>query len=131
MKRAIWASMGIALAGNGAFMLFAPLAWYGLVPGVPETGPFNPHFVRDIGCAYLVTGASLLWLLREARAWPAALAAGAFLGLHAALHVVEFAEGRVQIAHAASDAVLVVLPAVLLLGYAWRRKQFAETQGAG
>lgn len=131
MKRTLWMLMGLALAGNGLFMLAAPLAWYGLVPGVPETGPFNPHFVRDIGCAYVVTGASLLWLVRSAHAWPAALAAGSFLGLHAALHVVAFAQGRIEAGHAVSDALLVMLPAVLLPAYAWRRRSSTMAQGAG
>jgi hypothetical protein len=42
------------LAGNGVFMLAWPAVWYGLTPGVAETGPFNPHFARDVGGAYLV-----------------------------------------------------------------------------
>src|SRR5262249_52922948 len=46
--------VGLALAANGTFMLVAPSAWYGLVPGVAATGPLNAHFVRDIGAAYLV-----------------------------------------------------------------------------
>jgi hypothetical protein len=103
-------------------MLAAPLAWYGVTPGVPETGPFNPHFVRDIGCAYLVVGASLLWLLRDARAWPAALASGAFLSLHAGVHAFDFIQGRIDLHHAGGDAVLVVLPAVLLVRMALRRR---------
>ena len=45
------------LGGNGLAMLFAGLWWYGVVPGVTATGPYNPHFVRDIGAAYLVAGA--------------------------------------------------------------------------
>ena len=31
------------------------------IPGVAATGPANPHFIRDIGCAYLVTALALLW----------------------------------------------------------------------
>lgn len=122
MKNLIWNAIGISLAANGLFMLFAPLAWYGFVPGVVETGPFNPHFVRDIGCAYIVAGGGLLWLLRDQRAWPAAMASGAFLALHAATHVWDFALGRIELAHFASDLVLVVLPAVLVLSIAWRRR---------
>jgi hypothetical protein len=44
---------GISLVANGVMMLAAAAGWYGAVPGVPDTGPFNPHFVRDIGAAYL------------------------------------------------------------------------------
>ena len=49
--------VGLGLLANGLTMLANPDAWYGLLPGVVQTGPFNPHFVRDIGAAYLVTGA--------------------------------------------------------------------------
>jgi hypothetical protein len=33
---------GILLSGNGLFMLIAPLVWYDFVPGVTDTGSFNP-----------------------------------------------------------------------------------------
>ena len=45
-------------------MLAAGPLWYETVPGVPDTGPFNPHFVQDIGVAFLVAGLAL-----AARAW--------------------------------------------------------------
>jgi uncharacterized protein YjeT (DUF2065 family) len=122
MRNAMWILIGVSLAANGLFMLFAPLTWYGMVPGVVETGPFNPHFVRDIGCAYLVAGGGLLWLLADQRAWPAAMASGVFQALHAATHVWDFALGRIELAHFASDLVLVILPAVLVLRLAWRRR---------
>ncbi len=121
MKNLTWIVIGVSLAANGLFMLFAPLTWYGVVPGVVETGPFNPHFVRDIGCAYIVAGGGLLWLLRDPRAWPAAMASGAFLALHAATHVWDFALGRIELAHFASDLVLVILPALLVLYVAKKR----------
>ncbi len=80
--------LALVLAGNGVVMLAAGPWWYGAVPGVIETGPFNPHFVKDIGAAYLVCGAAFAW-----RAWrpgsgrSATVAAAAFLVLHAAIHV--------------------------------------------
>jgi len=40
---------GLFLFGNGLFMLVVPSAWYHFVPGVTHTGPFNQHFIRDIG----------------------------------------------------------------------------------
>jgi hypothetical protein len=43
-------------------MLLDPAGWYALAPRVPETGPLNPHFVRDIGCAYILTGFALAGL---------------------------------------------------------------------
>ena len=47
-------------------MLAVPAGWYDADPGVSETGPFNPHLVRNIGVAYLVAGAALVWFAIEA-----------------------------------------------------------------
>lgn len=53
MPKSLWLSVavlfGVALAANGIFMLVAPENWYFAVPGVTSTGPFNQHFLRDIG----------------------------------------------------------------------------------
>lgn len=57
MRVALAMGLGLLLAANGLFMLADPAQWYAIVPGVPETGPFNAHFVRDIGAIYVVTGA--------------------------------------------------------------------------
>ena len=54
------------MGANGVVMLAAGRWWYGAVAGVPETGPFNPHFVKDIGAAYLVVGAAFAWLAARA-----------------------------------------------------------------
>jgi hypothetical protein len=37
-------------------MLASPEGWYLAVPGVTTTGPFNQHFVRDIGLIFLFVG---------------------------------------------------------------------------
>jgi len=88
-------ALGLALGANGARMFVAPAAWHLWVPGVVETGPANLHFIRDIGGAYLVAGISVIWLaLAPVRAWPAALAGGIFLGLHALVHSYDFFTGH-------------------------------------
>ena len=33
-------------------MLFAGPTWWTSVPGASETGPFNLHFVQDVGAAF-------------------------------------------------------------------------------
>ena len=58
-QRLLAAVIGLVMAANGIAMLLAGPAWYAAVPGVTETGPFNPHFVKDIGAAYLTAGAGL------------------------------------------------------------------------
>jgi hypothetical protein len=62
-------------------------------PGVPETGPLNPHFVRDIGCAYFLTSFALAGLAFTERGWPAALIGALFLTLHALARVATVSPG--------------------------------------
>ena len=52
--------LGLALAANGIFMLVSPEHWYVLVPGVTSTGPFNQHFLRDIGLIFVFLGGAFL-----------------------------------------------------------------------
>ncbi len=44
--------MGLAAAANGLLMLESPAQWYLWVPGVTTTGPYNQHFIRDIGLIF-------------------------------------------------------------------------------
>src|SRR5262249_24395700 len=92
-----------------------PAGWYDLVPGVPDTGPLNPHFVRDIGCAYLVSGAAFAWLAFDDRARPAAIAGAAFLTLHALVHIADAIAGRAHAEHAAVTIAAVFVPAAIAL----------------
>ena len=110
---AIW--LGLALAANGLFMLFDPAGWYAVAPGVPETGPLNPHFVRDIDCAYILTGFALARLAFNERAWRAALIGALFLTLHAPVHVDDGFSGRVHANHVLTDLVAVYAPAAVAL----------------
>src|SRR5580698_333522 len=91
MTRILAALLALAMAVNGLVMLAAGRWWYGAVPGVTQTGPFNPHFVKDIGAAYLVVGATFAWFAgRPSPAARGAVAAAAvFLGLHAGVHIVD------------------------------------------
>lgn len=105
--------LGLLLAANGLFMLADSASWYAMVPGVPETGPFNPHFVRDIGAVYVVAGGALAVLALDERAVPAALAGALFLTLHALVHVADAIAGRLHTDHILSDLVTVFAPAVI------------------
>lgn len=115
MARPLTWALGLALAANGLVMLAVPAPWYGFVPGVAETGPLNLHFVRDIGAAYLVAGGGVVAFLLDPRARPAALAAVAFLTLHALVHIGDAIAGRESLLQLARDLPLVLLPGPLLL----------------
>jgi hypothetical protein len=80
--------------GNGAAMLVAPMRWFWFVPGVPLTGGYNAHFIRDIGLAYLMAGAALaIGLARTATRLLLWSAAAAWLMGHAVIHLLEVAAG--------------------------------------
>jgi hypothetical protein len=120
VRRAVALVLGIVLGSNGIWMLAAPENWYLRVPGVIATGPANLHFIRDIGCVYLVTAASLVWLaVQPAQSWPAALACSTFLALHALVHVWDAAAGREAAHRLLAELPTIVLPAILALWLAW------------
>jgi uncharacterized protein YjeT (DUF2065 family) len=121
MRRALALILGLGLAANGLLMLAAPADWYGTVPGVADTGPFNAHFVRDIGAAYLVAGATLVWFAFDVAARPAALASAAFLALHALVHLWDAAAEREHAHQLLVDLPTVFLPPALALLIAWPR----------
>lgn len=60
MARTLWIGVALALSvaaeANGLFMLASPARWYFSVPGVTDSGPFNQHFVPDIGLIFLLIG---------------------------------------------------------------------------
>ena len=78
MRRSIAAILAIPTLFNGLAMLLAGPRWYESVPGVTETGPFNPHFAQDTGAASLVAGLPLGLRAWRPRYWPAAVAAAVY-----------------------------------------------------
>ena len=114
MRRLIAAILAIpTLIINGLTMLAAGPLWYETVPGVSETGPFNPHFVQDIGVAFLLAGLALAARAWRPRYWPAAVAGAGFLTAHALLHVVNLARGHAH--YPAFDLLAIVLPSAAAL----------------
>ncbi|MBL8546898.1 MAG: hypothetical protein JNL81_10565 [Hyphomonadaceae bacterium] len=111
IKRVVAIALGIGSAANGAFMLAAPPLWYDSVPGLAHTGPFNAHFVSDIGVAYLVASLALIARAWRPRYWPAAVAGAAFMVGHAIIHVLDIASERTG--NVTVDVGLVIVPALL------------------
>ena len=122
MRRVVALILGIGLAANGLIMLAVPAGWYAMVPGVAESGPFNAHFVRDIGVAYLVAGTALAWFALDRAALPAALAGAAFLALHALVHLWDAAAGREHAHQLIVDLPSVFLPPALAILIVWPRR---------
>ena len=130
MRKLTLTLLGLGMLANGLFMLLFPATWYPSIPGVSATGPYNVHFIRDIGAAYSVSGAGLLALVRWPQAWPAAIAGSAFQLLHALVHVFDALQGRVAVDHLLNDALLVVVPAVVALALSWPRGSTAPSNYA-
>ena len=106
---------------NGAWMLADPPGWYtGIPAAVPDFGPLNEHFVRDIGAAFVVQGVALAWAA-FVPAWrlPLVVPVALFYVLHALAHVYDTARGLVGPAHWAIDFPAVYLPAVLMIVLVW------------
>ncbi len=115
IARTLIALVIVVCLANGAFMIGAPLAWYHALPTVPATGPANPHFIVDIGLAYLCSGAVLFYgvLYPEGR-WLALVAGALWLTLHGAFHMVELADGTATFARFKADAPGVLGPPSLV-----------------
>lgn len=114
--------LGIGMIANALWMLAGPMHWYHELPAaVPDTGPFNPHFVRDIGCAFLTVGVALIWASRSMRVrWPLTVIATLFLGAHALLHVYDTGVGNLPRDHWYLDFAGVYLPVLILSGVLWK-----------
>jgi hypothetical protein len=131
MRTKLGCLLGLFQVVLGLVMILAPRTFYDRVPGVPETGPFNPHFVRDIGCAFLVAGAGLVWFACDARARAAGVAGAAFLALHALVHVWDGLAGRERGEHLAHDLPVLLGFAILAFWVVWpRRSESLDRKGA-
>ena len=114
--RALFWLFGLLNVANGLWMLAAPEHWYLHLPaGVPDTGPLNVHFVRDIGAAFLTIGVAFCVAAPNApRHRGVVLAAALFMGLHALVHVMDLASGRLDVDHWLIDLPGVFAPAIIL-----------------
>jgi hypothetical protein len=113
MQRWTAAALAVFNGLNGLVMLFAGSTWWASVPGVPDTGPFNPHFVQDVGAAFLVSGLALAARAWRPAYWPAAVAGAGFLVVHAVIHLGMILGGHDH--HAVSNLAAVIVPAALAL----------------
>lgn len=123
--------LGIAAIANGVYMLVSPDSWYFAVPGVTTTGPFNQHFVRDIGLIFLFLGGA--FLVGAARPelrvifWAAPTI---WLTGHALFHFWEVAVGICSASAIPRDFPAVTLPAILGIALTLWAIQHARAEGA-
>jgi hypothetical protein len=112
-------ALGALHLANAFWMLSAPGNWYANLPAaVPDTGPLNVHFVRDIGCAFLSSGVALVWAAMSSQVGvrlACVVLAGVFVVGHASVHVFDLARGALGARHWLLDLPGVFAPALLLL----------------
>jgi uncharacterized membrane protein len=121
----VLAILGILSLINGSEMFFFPSRWFfKLVPGVPDTGPFNAHLVADGGAFNLALGVGLLIAARDpARHWAVLMTAALAGVIHSALHLWSHETGILPFNHMATEAFGIYVPALILtvLSYlGWR-----------
>lgn len=130
VSRWVVALFGLFHLVNGLTMVVAPAHWYASVPGVSMTGPFNPHFVIDIGLAFLASGIGMLFALRRGQvAATLALAGSVWPALHALFHVWGWFTGHPPMTANlwVSEAVGVVIAGLLGAALAASRFRQGET----
>ncbi len=98
-------------------MFFFPSAWFfKLVPGVPETGPYNMHLVMDGGTFFLAVGVGLVAAALNPRRNAIAVVVAAVAGvMHSALHLYSHAAGLLSTEHLVTEVLGIYIPAILLI----------------
>src|SRR5437879_1241362 len=90
--------LAVLAASSSALVVRVP--WAYLPASVPDTGPLNVHFVRDIGAAFCTIGIALCVAAPQAqRHRGVILAASIFFVLHALVHVADMVSGRLHHNH--------------------------------
>ena len=119
IKILLWILGGVSLI-NGIEMFFAPSVWFfRLVPGVPETGPFNAHLVADSGTFFIAVGVGLLIAGFDPRRHVAAVIVAAIANLfHSILHLYSHEAGLLSFDHLGTEVLGIYIPTVVLIAIA-------------
>ncbi|MET9224311.1 hypothetical protein [Lentzea sp. NPDC003310] len=126
LDRISLAFIAVTSAYVGFFAYFAPKTWYDTFPGLglrwlPQLGPYNEHFAKDVGAAYLAfTALSVVALLYARNRAVVPLAGAALLvfnGLHCLYHLtmLHMYEPRDQVLNVVLLGLLVVVSVILVL----------------
>lgn len=124
--------VAVTSAANALWMLADPAHWYSDLPAaVPDTGPYNEHFVRDIGVAFVTMAVAFGWAAFVPRWRPPLVAVGTvFFAGHALLHAFDTLRGALDGDHWLLDLPVVYLPAVILVPVAVRLVRGAPREPA-
>jgi hypothetical protein len=113
LTRLMVAVGGIFYALAGLALLVAPVWFFYNIGPFP---PYNRHYEGDVGAFLLPLGLALLWAARDPFAHRLLIRyAGAASLLHALNHVYDDAQAAVPVTHLLTDALPLVVFAVLLI----------------
>jgi hypothetical protein len=106
--------------GNGIAMFFAPSTWFfKMVPGVPETGPFNAHLVADSGTFFIAVGVGLLIAGFDPKRHVAVVVVAAIANLfHSILHIYSHEAGLLSLEHLGTEVSGIYIPTLALIAIA-------------
>jgi hypothetical protein len=109
--------LAVVNVSNGLWMIADPAGWFtGIPAAVPDTGPFNPHLVRDVGVTYTVCGIGLAWCaLHLEHALAVNVGVVAFNVGHALTHVADIVAGRLPPSHWLIDMPGVFAPTIAMI----------------
>lgn len=117
LLKSIYNLLGAVCVGNGFWMLASASSWFQNMPlAIEDTGPFNAHFVHDLGLVFLLSGIGLFWCAYKINdSFIVHLGVTLFITGHALIHVVEILLGLLPPEHWWIDFPLITLPAIILI----------------
>jgi hypothetical protein len=120
VTRILLVIIGALWVVTGIVIFVDPKGFYDTIPGLALMGPFNMHFIRDVGLAFLASGVAT-----SVGAWHRnrglALAGTAWPLLHALFHIQIWSHRGFPLDRiAAFDVGAVIAPALLAAALAWR-----------
>ena len=125
--RAISALLAVFFGANAVLMLSGPFRWYSTTPGVMETGPYNFHFVTDIGFIFLASALGFAaWAARPALGVGMLALAALWPALHAGFHLVLMAQHMAHGLGLMTELLGVCLPGLIGLIVVWRAAVLAR-----
>lgn len=109
----LWGLVGFYLL-TGFYLVVSPYGFYENAPGVTDTGPYNMHFIRDVGFAFTVSALGIAFGLMR-RLKPLIVFGTAWLTMHGMFHLILwFAHSEHTSEAALVDLAVVVFPATLV-----------------
>jgi len=123
----IWAFVAFYLL-TGLWMAVLPHDFYLNAPGARETGPYNMHFVRDVGFAFVTSSLAVGYGV-FANLKPLCVFGSLWLLMHGLFHLALWVIHGMQLnGPALIDAVLVSVPAILIFALCCRFDASANRQ---